>query len=104
VYTVVVTVAAPFTPTLRQIDNVASAGDDGLGGFDPSPSNNSATDSDAVDAEVVTPAVPIPTTGAEVTRLVVPAVLLIGGGIVLLVGARRPRSSRRRGNARRSLI
>jgi uncharacterized repeat protein (TIGR01451 family) len=104
VYTVIVTVSAPFTPTVRQIDNVVSAGDDGLGGFDPTPLNNSATDSDAVDNEAVAPIGPIPVTGAEVTRLVVPAVLLIGGGIVLLVGGRQPRSSRRRGHGRRSLI
>ena len=33
-YTVIVRVAAPFMPTLRQIDNVVSVRDDGLGGFD----------------------------------------------------------------------
>ena len=48
-YSATVIVALPFTPSVLQIDNVAAAVDNGFGGSDPTPADNTAIDSDTVD-------------------------------------------------------
>ena len=92
-------IAADATGTLTHEATVEPL--DGL--LDRAPGDNRAVD---IDGFVVAPAIVgwIPIAGSEVTRVLVPAVMLVGGGVAMLIAARHRKMAGWRERLRGSFI
>ncbi len=82
-------IAADATGTLTHVATVALL--DGL--IDRAPGDNRAVD---IDGFVVAPGIVgwIPVAGSEVLRVLVPAVMLVAGGLAMLLAARHRKMTR----------